>query len=279
MRPYQWVKNFLVLPLFFLAFQFDFDKYNLTYILITFLSFSLFSSSVYALNDAIDSGDDKKNNFKRNRPIASGKLTKKDGYLLSVLLLIIGSFFSISLNLHLFNLLIIYFTLNLFYSLFLKKIFFLDCILLSFFYLARIISPATLAEININYWLISFSFFIFLSLATLKKIIDFDTKYYINVKKNINIKFVLYATGAISLSISLAILVSYFNSSDFYNKYNSIYLYLLIPLFMYWNINLWIQVIEEKVNYDPIIFALKNPISLFLVFLSALLFIVSYYAK
>ena len=74
-RPSQWTKNiFVFVPLIF--------SKNLTHkdflieVLLGFLFFSLASSLVYVTNDLTDIEKDKLHKIKKNRPIASGKISK-----------------------------------------------------------------------------------------------------------------------------------------------------------------------------------------------------------
>ncbi len=74
MRIKQYIKNFFV----FSAIIFSNNILNINLFLNTFIAFVCFclSSSVYALNDSIDMDKDK-NILKCNRPVASGRISKK----------------------------------------------------------------------------------------------------------------------------------------------------------------------------------------------------------
>ena len=78
-RPKQWSKNLaLYAALLFSGFFFyvpvDGRPYALT-VTIAFVLFCALTSSVYFINDIIDREADRHHPFKKNRPIASGKLT------------------------------------------------------------------------------------------------------------------------------------------------------------------------------------------------------------
>lgn len=75
-RSKQWLKNLSILigPL---ASGVFFEPTIVWRVLFTILGFSLISSFVYIVNDLVDIEFDRKHELKRNRPIASGKISKK----------------------------------------------------------------------------------------------------------------------------------------------------------------------------------------------------------
>ena len=71
-RINQWIKNLLIFtPLFF---SHDWNNFNFIFLVYTFFSFSILSSTVYIYNDLNDYDNDKNHPTKKNRPIASGKI-------------------------------------------------------------------------------------------------------------------------------------------------------------------------------------------------------------
>ncbi|MCK5316701.1 MAG: UbiA family prenyltransferase, partial [Anaerolineales bacterium] len=75
MRPKQWVKNGIL----FTALIFDQKLLHLPSFLRTlggFFVFCLGASAVYLINDLADIEQDRQHPLKRNRPVASGKLSK-----------------------------------------------------------------------------------------------------------------------------------------------------------------------------------------------------------
>jgi len=88
-RPEHWVKNlFLFLPAFFAARLAEPDI--LLQATLGFVAFSLTASAVYALNDLVDAPQDRNHPDKRNRPIASGAMSRWEGILSMVALLPAG---------------------------------------------------------------------------------------------------------------------------------------------------------------------------------------------
>lgn len=258
-RPYQWLKNSLVLPLFFLNFKSLEFLDHISDIIIIFLCFSIFSSAVYCLNDIFDFKTDQKHPFKKSRPIALGVVNIYEALFLSLLLISIGSFLALNLNFNFFIILIAYLGLNIIYSFFLKHLLFIDCIVLTFFYLLRILAPASLEYIYITYWFLSFTFFLFLSLSLLKKYVDFDFKYYKNDNDRVSSKEIVFNFGMIAVAASLSVLVSFLNSSDFIQNYKNVYLiYASVIIYLFWIFNIWNAAIKNLIKTDPILFALGD---------------------
>lgn len=87
MRPKHWIKNIIIfIPVFFsgriFVLLFTGGGRSLSETLIGFVSFSFMASAVYVFNDMRDVEKDRKHPIKKNRPIASGKVTKRAALLL-----------------------------------------------------------------------------------------------------------------------------------------------------------------------------------------------------
>ena len=100
-RPKHYIKNFLIfLPLFFSAELNNINKVSVS--LLWFISFCLLASVVYVINDLKDIENDKLNPTKKDRPLASGKIKKKEAIIISLILLLLMCFINI-VNLKLEN--------------------------------------------------------------------------------------------------------------------------------------------------------------------------------
>ena len=90
LRPQQWVKNlFVFLPLFFDRHLFDVE-YLLPCVLV-FFAFCFAASGIYCLNDIIDVEADRKHPEKCKRPIASGAVSQRAGYIIMAICFIASS--------------------------------------------------------------------------------------------------------------------------------------------------------------------------------------------
>ncbi len=147
LRPKQWAKNLFI----FTALVFDrklTDKQALLHTLAGAALFSLVASAVYIFNDIADREADQQHPTKKNRPIASGKLTIKAAWSIGIILLLISLPLAYLLSPAFLVICVIYFILNLAYSTKLKHIPLIDVLVLASFYLLRVISGTTLIEVK-----------------------------------------------------------------------------------------------------------------------------------
>lgn len=147
LRPKQWAKNLFI----FTALIFDrklTDTQALLHTLAGAALFSLVASAVYILNDIADREADQQHPTKKNRPIASGKITIKAAWFFGIILLLISLPLAYLLSPAFLAICIIYFILNFAYSTKLKHIPLIDVLVLASFYLLRVISGTTLIEVK-----------------------------------------------------------------------------------------------------------------------------------
>lgn len=88
MRPHHYIKNILI----FLPIIFSKNMFNpilLKSTILGVIAFSLMSSIVYIINDINDVESDKKHEKKKNRPIASGKVSILGASILATILFLI----------------------------------------------------------------------------------------------------------------------------------------------------------------------------------------------
>ena len=153
MRVDQYIKNIIVLlPLLFSSELFAEGKF-LPVLLGTFM-FCLVSSAVYIMNDIADADSDAKNPAKCNRPIPSGKVKKNVAIVLCVILVIIPVAVSLFL-LPSFSAawILIYFVMNIAYSLGLKNVIVLDVVFIVAGFVIRAIYGSLIADIETSKWL------------------------------------------------------------------------------------------------------------------------------
>lgn len=275
LRPHQWLKNLLIIPLFFLSSK-SLDVFFDPIPWLVFICFSIVASGVYCANDVIDINNDKKHPVKKSRPIASGDVSVHSGILLSIVLVSMGLYISWYINLKLFYVLCGYLILNIFYNLIFKKLVFIDVFILTFFYIIRVISAASFPDINLSYWFVSFSFFLFLSLAFLKRCIDFTSKCYKDITPSSTLKDLFFSFSMISYVTSLSVLIAFFNSSNFVTSYEKAFLiYLLIIPYLYLFLNMFTMIKMNLVKEEPIIFLLTNIKSLIALLVSSLIFFIA----
>ena len=131
---------------------------------IGFVAFCLATSAVYIFNDIKDKDRDALHPKKKNRPIASGKISVKAAIITAIACLILsGICFAFIFNLTALALLLIYIAINFLYSAGLKNIPLLDVTILVSGFLIRVVFGAAITGIEVSGWLyltvITLSFF------------------------------------------------------------------------------------------------------------------------
>ncbi len=265
-RPYQWIKNILLfIPL--IAAQ-DFDKTTLFYAFLSFFSFSITSSSVYILNDLLDIKADRNHPIKYKRPFASGSLPLGLGFILGILLLLLGLTIGFTVSKSFIAILLTYYFITLSYSFYLKRKALVDIFILSGLYTLRLLAGSVATNVNISFWLLVFSIFIFLSLAAIKRqseLIDL-----LNRNKNrienrgysIRDLDFIRTLGISSGLISILVLSLYLNSPKVLVLYSDPkFLWIACFFFLFWFIRVCLKTDRGEMQYDPIIFAFKDRVS------------------
>ncbi|MGV0752677.1 UbiA prenyltransferase family protein [Empedobacter brevis] len=169
MRVNQWVKNlFVFLPVFFSGKLFDVGLFIESFY--GFLIFSFVASSIYIINDYVDIEKDKKHPEKKNRPLASGKISKKNALVLFFVLVVFSSILIFLFgNKQVAILVAIYFFMNLAYSFKLKQIAILDVMIIALGFLLRVFVGGYMTGILITDWTILLVFDLALILALGKR--------------------------------------------------------------------------------------------------------------
>jgi 4-hydroxybenzoate polyprenyltransferase len=147
MRPRQWVKNVMI----FAAVVFDRKIGYISALLPTILGvvlFSLIASAIYLINDISDIEADQNHPKKMKRPIASGELPVPAARGAAILLLVIGLALAYLLSPSFALVCLVYISLNLSYSLWLKHIVLIDVLVLASFYVLRVAAGVTIISVE-----------------------------------------------------------------------------------------------------------------------------------
>jgi decaprenyl-phosphate phosphoribosyltransferase len=168
MRLKQYTKNlFVFIPPFFAGIMFQ--EGVLLQELVAFVSFSLVASAIYILNDYIDIDKDRLHPQKRTRPLASGVVSVRQASLLFISCLLSGLTLAYFLDSTFLLVLAVYFVMNLFYSLSLKKISLVDISIIAIGFLLRIFAGAVVEDIIVSKWLIMMTFLLALLMGLAKR--------------------------------------------------------------------------------------------------------------
>ncbi len=154
LRPHQWVKNlFVVAPLVFSKHLFD-SSYALRTLAATGI-FCALSGAVYAFNDLRDAEDDRVHPTKKNRPIAAGQLNENAALATATLLVLAALGCAALLDWRLLAASGAYVAVNLSYTLALKRVAFLDVLLIAGGFLLRVTAGAFAIAVPMSPWLLA----------------------------------------------------------------------------------------------------------------------------
>lgn len=266
LRPHQWVKNFLILIPLLAAHRLD-NVSNIIEALMALIVFSLTASSVYVLNDLVDITHDRFHQRKRHRPFAAGNLSLLWGWGLAPGLLLIA-FVTASLSFsHAFvAVLSTYFGLSLAYSLRLKQHAILDVLTLSGLYTLRIIAGAVAIHVPLSFWLLTFSSFLFLSLAFIKRLTELKLAYQSGQTECLKGRGYTYhdlelvsSMGIGAGYVTALVLALYIQDAHTAVLYHSAkVIWLACPILLYWISRAWLMAHRGKMPDDPILFAIKD---------------------
>lgn len=213
LRVEQWVKNlFVFLPLFFSGNFLNTELFFKS--CVAFVVFSLASSTIYIINDYADAESDGQHPDKKNRPIASGAISKKTA--LGIATLLIGLIISVLLfltaglqqNIGKFAIVILaYLGMNLAYTFRLKHVAIIDVCLISIGFVLRVMAGGYITEIPISQWAILLTFVLALVLALGKRRGELiNAQISGKTRRSLDGYNVQFADIALSISVTLAII-------------------------------------------------------------------------
>jgi 4-hydroxybenzoate polyprenyltransferase len=168
MRPHQWTKNFFVYAALIFS-QNIFKLPLLAKTTIAFSAFCLISSALYVFNDLKDLEEDKLHPLKSKRPIASGKIKKSTAILVMIVLSLLGFSSAFTLNKNYFIIILVYFLLQVSYSIKLKHIVILDVFVVALGFLIRVVAGGLAIEVSLSSWLLICTILLALFLALSKR--------------------------------------------------------------------------------------------------------------
>lgn len=267
MRPRQWLKNLLVFVPMLAGHALNAGA--LAQSLLAFAAFSLCASSAYLLNDALDAHDDRRHPDKRRRPLAAGTLPLPLALAASTLLALAAFTLCALFDPLLLAVVGIYFAATLAYSLRLKRMLMIDIVTLALLYTVRILGGCAATLIAPSFWLLAFSFFVFLSLALLKRYSELFNLHSRGQDKSSGRGYTVADKAPISIMginsafLSVLIFMLYFNSQTVLTMYRHPYFLLgIVPLLVFWLGRLWTLAFRGQVNEDPVLYVSRDKVSL-----------------
>ncbi len=244
MRPHQYIKNlFIFLPLFF-ALKIT-DTSLLLNAFIAFIAFSLTASAIYTLNDYRDIEEDRQHPKKKNRPLASGAISKSQAIIIMVVLGVAGFILMATLSLKGVGILTAYVMMNIAYSFYLKHVAILDVTIIAIGFVFRLFIGSAVTGIILSMWIVIMTFLLALFMALAKRrddvLIYLDTgKKMRKVIDGYNLQF-LDTAMAIMASVVIVAYTIYTTSGEVIERVHSEYLY-FTALFVILGIMRYLQV-------------------------------------
>lgn len=267
LRIHQYAKNALVfIPL---VAAHAFNPQAIFNAILAFIAFSACASGVYILNDAADLAADRAHPSKKNRPLANGRVPIWAA-LSAVPGLFLFAFAAAALTTWDFVVILAaYLVTTMAYTFKFKRMMLLDAVSLAGLYTLRVIGGAYAVGVPVSSWLLGFSLFIFTSLALIKRYIELTRLLDQGLpnptnrayeKGDLPIIASLSAAAGYNAVIVLALYISSDAVAGLYRRPEL--LWIVCPIIMYWISRLLMKAHRRQMDDDPLIFALKDPISL-----------------
>lgn len=283
-RPKQWIKNFFVfIPMFFGGELFDLHSVWLA--VLTFFAFSLTASSIYCYNDIVDVDADRHHPVKCLRPIASGEVSIRMGYILMILTFCLGMGVLLLLPPEVMSqvmaVIVFYYVLNLAYCSKLKQFAILDVCIVAFGFVLRILAGGFACELALSNWIVIMTFLLTLFMSFAKRrddVLRMNETGEAPRKNTVryNLTFINQAI-TITASVTLVCYIMYCVSPEVSERFDTPYLYLtfvfvLLGLLRY----IQIAVVDEK-SGDPTKIILRDHFSQIIVVAWILSFLLMIY--
>lgn len=276
LRPHHWIKNLLVfLPLVIAHRMHDFQLVQRC--ILAFIAFSSGASAVYLLNDVLDVESDRLHPQKRLRPLASGRVTAAASFILMAVLLGVAGAMALLVSVRVLEMLGLYFATMTVYSLWAKRTPILDVLLLAGGYALRVLTGSFAAAIVPQEWLMAFCVFLFFSLALIKRYAELLACRHRTGGRGYVLGYspqdapAMLALG--SAGGYLAVLVLALDTAAGLATHAATShagAWLVCVLLFFWVSHLWLMAHRERIEGDPVVYAIKNRGSLIPLVLIAL---------
>jgi 4-hydroxybenzoate polyprenyltransferase len=168
LRPEQWLKNgFVLAPMVFSGLLDDPNAWGRG--LLAVAAFCAASSAVYLVNDVLDREADRRHPSKCTRPIATGEVSVGTALVTAVLLATAAMVAAVALG-NLFPVVLgSYILLVVLYSAVLKRVVFVDVLVLAAGFVLRVVGGAIAIEVPVSRWLLLCAYLLALYLALGKR--------------------------------------------------------------------------------------------------------------
>ena len=271
LRLHQWSKNLLIFVPLFVGHGYG-DPAKILATALGFVALCALASATYMVNDITDLEADRLHRTKRLRPFASGQLPIAFGLIVAPLIIIAALVGAYLLSATFAAALLAYLVVTLTYSLGVKRVPLLDVFVIGSLFTLRIVMGAEVAGLGHSPWLLSFALAFFLSLALAKRhgevmhaagsdVEDIAGRGYRANDWPITLTFGT-GVGLVSVVIMLLYMTNDAAPSGFYHQTG--WLYAIPALLTIWLMRIWLLSHRMLLHDDPVVFALRDPVSLLL---------------
>jgi 4-hydroxybenzoate polyprenyltransferase len=167
-RPRQWTKNLAVFAAIIFAGEL-FDAGRALTVVLAFLALDLISGGLYAVNDALDAERDRHHPLKRERPVASGAISKAQAYAIGGVMLTGGIGIALALGWGFSAAVAGYLVLQLLYGVLLKHVAIVDMLSIALGFVLRAVAGALVISVPVSPWLVLCTGLLALFLASAKR--------------------------------------------------------------------------------------------------------------
>jgi len=280
LRPQQWLKNGLLFVPLLAAHRLQ-DAAAWRAAALAFVGFSLVASAAYVLNDLLDVTADREHPQKRHRPLASGAVAVRHALALAVAaVLAAAGICAIALPPMFAAWLALYALVAVGYSVALKRAVLIDVVVLAALYSLRLLAGGAATAVEVSFWLMVFSGFIFLSLALLKRYAELRIAQGEGRSASFGRAYgvddlgLLLAAGIASGFQAVLVLALYTQSDAvraLYGAANRVGL--VCPIVLLWVLRMWLLAHRGRIPDDPLAFAVRDRGSFVLVALAVLVLV------
>ena len=269
LRLHQWSKNLLLFVPLLLAHKYG-DLAAFMQVAAGFIAFGCVASGTYLINDLSDLKADRAHPTKRFRLVARGDLGAMPALLLALALIVGGLIGGAMLGLGFAGLLVLYLAMTLAYSLHLKTVPIFDAFVLGSLYTLRILMGSVVIHVTNSPWLLSFTMFSFFSLSLAKRHLEIVRATEVGVGGKLPGRGYVASDAPLTLSFGVssslcAILILFFYvTNDAYstNLYAHPHWLWLIGVWVFlWFARIWLLTHRGELNDDPVLFAVRDPLS------------------
>lgn len=271
LRLQHWVKNILVFVGPILAFDIARPTVVAAAALL-FVLFGLVASATYLLNDAVDLDSDRQHPTKQFRPLASSEIPISHALIAAACLLMVAFAASTALPAQAIICLAAYLGITLAYSFGLKRQPMLDVLMLAGLFTIRVVAGGFVSSTPISHWLLTFSMLFFLGLALVKRYAELERIVSFGGDSILSRGYSardlpLLLTAGVGAGLSAVVIFVVYLIDEQYPR--AIYqrpeaLWTMVPILLIWTLRIWHLTVNGRVTEDPVVFAIRDKVSVLL---------------